>query len=200
MSKFDHAFDRSPSVTPAVTSLQTSLFSRLRRGYGRSAGTLGWLLVRLGQPDHGDYEAACEALRARPSTELLSLLGTVRAARAALAGKPDVDALAGVVAGELEAIATVALAAERACLGGAPAPRAALRAARYRCVDDGDPRFGMVREYVGTPPAEITDDGSPWELVTDGPTSGAFGTETGSGVVSSVDVPSGPRVHDGDES
>jgi hypothetical protein len=67
----------------AVTSVQTSLFSRLRRELGAKAGIVSWCIVRAGQPDHCDHEAALATLRQLDPATLDRYAAT---ARAALAG------------------------------------------------------------------------------------------------------------------
>jgi hypothetical protein len=46
---------------------------------------IGWLLVRLAQPQHRDHEAAIAAIERRPLAELVDLRAVVAAARSAAA-------------------------------------------------------------------------------------------------------------------
>ncbi len=61
-------------------SVQSSLWQRLKPTYRDRAGDLAWLLVRLGQPDHREHGEACDAIMARPASELAALSGFVGAA------------------------------------------------------------------------------------------------------------------------
>ncbi len=67
--------------TPAAQSVQCALFMRLKKTYGNRAGDVGWLLVRLGQPEHRDYEAALESCFRRTVPELTTLSSAVASAR-----------------------------------------------------------------------------------------------------------------------
>jgi hypothetical protein len=84
MGKFDTAFD-APNplsmLSPAMTSVQSSLYQRLRRSRGSKAGEVAWLLVRLVQRDHRDHKAATEAFDALPPSVLQDLWKVARATR-----------------------------------------------------------------------------------------------------------------------
>ncbi len=82
-------------------SVQTSLFHRLRKTRGDKAGSLGWLLVRLGQPDHREYDDALEAIGSRPLSDLLAFSALVSGARAA-AKAPGASELCDAILSELE--------------------------------------------------------------------------------------------------
>lgn len=115
MSRFDHAFDAPEPSTLGVSgiqSVQSSLYLRLRKTYGNKSGTMGWLLVRLAQPEHADHQAAFDALSSRPQT----LGGLLRIARATLASpniasKPAARDVAGAVVSALEVLTASSQAA-----------------------------------------------------------------------------------------
>jgi hypothetical protein len=96
------------TVTPreaahaAATSVQTSLFGRLRKARGSAvAGRVAWMLVRLGQGDHADSGAACEALQGFADSDVRTFLLLAHATRDSLRAGPGA-ALAGAVAAALE--------------------------------------------------------------------------------------------------
>ena len=72
--------------TPAYQTVQASIYGRLRKTRGKTAGDLGWLLVRLGQPSHREHEEALETIMTRPASELAALSTVVVAARDSLKG------------------------------------------------------------------------------------------------------------------
>jgi hypothetical protein len=77
------AFD-PPSDAPAFSPaqrVQCAIFRRLRPRYRDRAGDLGWLLVRLGQPEHREHEAAVEGVLTRSLAELTYLLEVIRTTR-----------------------------------------------------------------------------------------------------------------------
>ena len=78
-------FSRS-RATSAATSVQCSLYQRLRKSHADRAGALGWLLVRLGQPEHREHDEALETIMTRTPAELAALSSVVGAARAAAKG------------------------------------------------------------------------------------------------------------------
>ncbi len=93
-----------PAPTPreegavAVSSVQTSLFSRLKRAKGGPlAGKLSWMLVRAGTPGHPDSEAALAALATFPITDLRMFAIVAAAARDSLPGVAARALAAGVV-------------------------------------------------------------------------------------------------------
>lgn len=73
---------------PFYVSIQASLYNRLRRSRGKAAGSLGWLLVRLGQPGHREHAEAVELVSDRPTADLAALSLIVGAARAAARTAP----------------------------------------------------------------------------------------------------------------
>jgi hypothetical protein len=75
--------DPSTLGTPVAQSVQCALYMRLRKTHGKNAGNLGWLLVRLGQPNHREHDEACSAIMTRPSDELATLTIAVTSARTA---------------------------------------------------------------------------------------------------------------------
>lgn len=70
-------------ATLAATSVQCSLYQRLRKTYANRAGSLAWLLVRTVQPDHREHEEAMAEVMARDAATLAALSLVVSAARAA---------------------------------------------------------------------------------------------------------------------
>lgn len=109
MGKFDHVFDPpSPDslLRPAVTCVQASLYGRLKRTSGDRAGRLGWLLIRLGQPDHPDHRDARTSLSSQPISTLVGLRAAAVATRGApaIAGRPETAALAQSIVDALGAI------------------------------------------------------------------------------------------------
>lgn len=66
----------------AVSSVQTSLYLRLKKRHGKGAGLISWSLIRLGQENHDDHAAALEALGRRSSSELSEVMEAVRLTRA----------------------------------------------------------------------------------------------------------------------
>lgn len=65
----------------AVSSVQTSLYLRLKKRHGKGAGLISWSLIRLGQENHSDHLAAVEALGRRSSEELSEVVDAVRKTR-----------------------------------------------------------------------------------------------------------------------
>jgi hypothetical protein len=98
MSSIGDAFlppDPASLGVPALSTLQTSLFNRLRKTYGNRSGAMSWLLVRLAQPSHRDHMAALTAIEAQPTATLSALSLVVAAARAALVARvPGVGPIA----------------------------------------------------------------------------------------------------------
>ncbi len=85
----------------AATSVQSSLYQRLRKTRGDKAGSLGWLLVRLGQPDHREFDDALEAIATRPLSDLVAFSALVSGARAA-AKAPGASELCDAILNELD--------------------------------------------------------------------------------------------------
>jgi hypothetical protein len=105
MSKYDDAFaPPSPEelsasqARSAVSSLQTSLYQRLRGRYMGRSGSVGWTLIRASQATHPDREAARAALARLPASELAELLLVARRARDAARNDAWRKAAAAVVA------------------------------------------------------------------------------------------------------
>ncbi len=95
-------FSRS-TATAVATSVQCSLYQRLRKSHGNRAGALAWLLVRLAQPDHREHEEAFDSLLSQPMPALAALSTIVGSARAAAGpGKPGVRELFDAIAVALE--------------------------------------------------------------------------------------------------
>lgn len=109
MGRFDDALRVRPEdlLPPAQTSVQSSLYQRLRKPRGRQAGTVAWLLVRAAQPDHAHHADALAAL------SRLGISGTqdfAQIARATLAGsvisnRLETRELAQAIVDALDAIA-----------------------------------------------------------------------------------------------
>jgi hypothetical protein len=104
MSKFDAAFERLPGPGSFVQSVQSSLYMRLRRTYGRSSGALGWLLIRSAQPSHADHHEALMALASRPHEELELLIDAARgtASSPAILARSEAAAFAAEIVRGLE--------------------------------------------------------------------------------------------------
>ncbi len=105
--RFASAFDPpDPSSlgTPAVQSVQASLYLRLKKARGNKAGDIGWLLVRLAQPDHPRHEPALAALSALGVGDLRALAVTARATCAApkIAARADARELAAAIVEQLQ--------------------------------------------------------------------------------------------------
>ena len=100
--------------TPAYTSVQASLFNRLRKTRGKTAGDLGWLLVRLGQPDHREHAEACDTIMTRPASELAALSAVVVAARDSLKGPGPRELCSAILEVLSSAHASAALQAKAA--------------------------------------------------------------------------------------
>jgi hypothetical protein len=108
--KFARAFDPPDPATllpSPVQSIQSSLYQRLRRSYGRQAGTVGWLLVRLAQPKHRDHASAVASVSALPRGPLGALAACARATLDA-ATRPDARELAAGIVTALGAVAELA--------------------------------------------------------------------------------------------
>ncbi len=80
---FDPPDFAAAAAVDSAKSVQTSLFQRLKKKYGNRAGDLGWLLVRLGQPQHREHGAALDAIVTRPVEELTLFQSLVSAASSA---------------------------------------------------------------------------------------------------------------------
>lgn len=93
--------DPSELGPPAYTTVQASLFNRLRKSHGKNAGNLAWLLVRLAQPDHREHEDAIALILERDAASLAALLSIVGAARAA-ARPPGARAMLAAIVEALE--------------------------------------------------------------------------------------------------
>lgn len=105
--RFASAFDPpDPSSlgTPAVQSVQASLYLRLKKARGNKAGDIGWLLVRLAQPEHPRHESAIAAISALCVADLRGLAATARATLAApkISARADARELAGAVVSALD--------------------------------------------------------------------------------------------------
>jgi hypothetical protein len=71
----------------AVVAVQMSLWRRLSKGRPRGrAGSLAWLLVRLGQPSHREHRNACASADDLEGAALVELLAAVRATASAATG------------------------------------------------------------------------------------------------------------------
>ena len=81
---------------PVFTTVQASLFNRLRSTRGKNAGNLAWLLVRLAQPDHREHDDACTLILAQPLADLTALLSVVSGARAGAKRVAARDMLAAI--------------------------------------------------------------------------------------------------------
>lgn len=68
---------------PVAQRVQCAIYMRLKKTHGNRAGALGWLLVRLGQPDHREHDEALDTIMTRAPSELAALSSAVGAARAA---------------------------------------------------------------------------------------------------------------------
>ncbi len=101
---FDPPIPGTTGVNP-VQSVQSSLYLRLKKSRGNKAGTIGWLLVRAGQPEHPRHAEALEALEGLDASGLAEVLAVARATVGALSGKPDALALARLILDELEGVA-----------------------------------------------------------------------------------------------
>ncbi len=105
--------DPSTLGTPVAQSVQCSLYMRLKKTHGKNAGSLGWLLVRLGQPEHREHDEAIEMIMGRPSADLVALSSVVGSARAA-AKTPAARDLCGAVIEVINLAIESATAVERA--------------------------------------------------------------------------------------
>lgn len=83
--------------TPVYTTVQASLFNRLRKSHGKNAGNLAWLLVRLAQPDHREHDEACQMILARDTAALAALSASVGEARTAARTDAARDMFATIV-------------------------------------------------------------------------------------------------------
>lgn len=110
--RFESAFDApDPSSlgTPAVQSVQASLYLRLKKSRGNKAGDIGWLLVRSAQPEHPRHPAALAALSSLGLEGLRALAATARATSAApkIAARSDARALAQAIVDALDGVAVL---------------------------------------------------------------------------------------------
>jgi hypothetical protein len=96
-----------PLSTSVAQSVQSSLYQRLRKTYKDRAGDVGWLLVRLGQPDHREHDEACQAVNARSLADITAFLAVVRAAPRSRR-TPAADDLVRAIADVLELAAAAA--------------------------------------------------------------------------------------------
>ena len=121
MSKFSglaELVSQPREVTPsehaarAAQSVQTSLFTRLRKAHGGPlAGRLAWMLVRAGQEGHADSDGALSALAGFPEPRLRELLTASRAARDNLRDGRAVQLARAVVVAIEESIAARGISA-----------------------------------------------------------------------------------------
>ncbi len=95
----------------AVQSVQSSLYMRLKKTHGSKAGAMGWMLVRLGQPDHEANGDANAAMHRNPAA-ISSLLAVARATAAApvVVRRAESRELAGLIVEALEGIQAFASA------------------------------------------------------------------------------------------
>ena len=72
----------------AVVAVQMSLWRRLSKGRPRGrAGSLAWLLVRLGQPSHREHRNACASADELEGAALAELRAAARATATAATGE-----------------------------------------------------------------------------------------------------------------
>lgn len=116
MSRFENAF-RAPTPgstrTSAQQSVQASLYGRLKRRYGDTAGDVGWLLIRAAQPEHRDHEEARAMLASREADELAFLASVASASVRAMAARAECAALAEAVRKAISDIGITKAAAAR---------------------------------------------------------------------------------------
>lgn len=112
MSSFRNAFDPPDPASlaaPLVQSVQCAIYMRLRKTHGNKAGALGWLIVRLGQPEHRDFEESMQLAMAQEPATLAAFSRIVRDARAG-ARAPGAGSLCDLILdglGSAEAAASV---------------------------------------------------------------------------------------------
>ena len=77
----------------APQSVQSSLYQRLKRTWGKRSGAIAWTLVRAGQARHGAHAEAVAALREATNEQLLTLWDAVLASLE----RPKDDACKGLL-------------------------------------------------------------------------------------------------------
>lgn len=97
-----------------MTSLQSSLYVRLRGRYGAGAGRIAWALVRLAQPAHAAHVTSRETLAAAGGTARGELRGHVERSRGAArgAGADEWRRMCDVILAALDVIRADALVAQ----------------------------------------------------------------------------------------
>ena len=110
--RFASAFDAPDPATlgtPAVQSVQSSLYLRLKKSKGNKAGDIGWLLVRAAQPEHDRHASALAALSSQGTAGVRALVAVARLTLEApkISSRPDARELARRIVVTLDIIASV---------------------------------------------------------------------------------------------